>query len=281
MPAAASVVIPAHNEERGISRTLTALHDGLAEGDLAVIVVCNGCTDATAAVVRRGFPSVRVLEIPEASKALAVEVGNAAAEVFPRVHLDADVAITGRSVQALIAPLSTGTLLATAPRRTLATAGCSALIRAYYYVWERLPQVQAGLFGRGVFALSAEGQRRVSAQPRLMSDDLAASEAFAPHERAVIGSATVTVVPPRRTRDLIRRRVRVVTGNAQATAAGVRGAESATTLGTLWRMARREPGVALRLPVFVGVAVVAKLGAGRAVRAGDYTTWLRDESSRA
>jgi hypothetical protein len=277
----ASVVIPAHNEERGILRTLARLHEGIAEGELDVVVVCNGCTDDTAATVRSGFPSVRVLEIPQPSKADAVSVGNAATEIFPRVHLDADVQLSGDSLRALVAPVRSGDLLAAAPRRVLVRAGCAALVRWYYDVWERLPQVRQGLFGRGVFALSEDGQRRVSALPRLMGDDLAVSEAFASDERGIVSTAEVRVVPPRTVGDLVRRRVRVATGNAQASGVGARSGESAVSLSTLIRMAMTEPGVAVRMPVFLGVGVVARVRARRAVRAGDFTTWLRDESSRA
>ena len=275
------MVIPAHNEERGILRTLACLHEGMADGELDVVVVCNGCTDDTASVVRSAYPAVRVLEIPQPSKADAVAVGNAATDVFPRVHLDADVHLSGQSLRALVEPVAQGLTHAAAPRRVLATEGSARLVRWYYDVWQRLPQVRDGLFGRGVFALSTEGQRRVSELPRLMSDDLAASEAFAPGERLIVASAEVVVVPPRTLRDLMRRRVRVATGNAQASAAGARSDSSATSVSVLSRMAFREPGLTLPILVFLGVAVVARLQARRAVRAGDFTTWLRDESSRA
>ena len=177
--ALASVVIPAHNEARGISRTLTALADGLDPTELEVVVVCNGCTDDTADVVRRQFPEVRVLEIAEPSKLAAVAVGNAAAIAFPRVHLDADVVISGHSVLALIGALDED-VVAAGPRRLVDVEKSNAVVRTYYYVWDRLPQVRHGLFGRGVFALSDEGQRRVSALPAVMSDDLAVSSAFGP-----------------------------------------------------------------------------------------------------
>lgn len=280
MSARASVVIPAHNEARGITRTLSTLLDGAA-GDLDVVVVCNGCTDDTAAIVRAGFPGVRVLEIPEASKAAAVDVGNRASDVFPRVHLDADVRLTGSAALRLVAALEAQGVLAAAPGRILDRSGASLVVRWYYDVWERLPQVRDGLFGRGVFALSAEGQRRVSALPRMMSDDLVVSEAFAAGERVVVDQVRSEVAVPRRTADLIRRRVRAVTGNAQADAAGARSATAVTRPATLVAMARREPMLLPKIPVFLAITVAARLRARRAVRSGDFSTWLRDESSRA
>ncbi|MCW2759329.1 MAG: glycosyl transferase [Nocardioidaceae bacterium] len=273
------MVIPAHDEARTIARTLAALRDG-APDDLEVVVVCNGCTDDTATVARSVVPPVQVLEIVEASKAAAVIAGNAAASGFPRVHLDADVELRGSSVQLLAASLGDG-VLATAPRREVPRTGCSIWVRAYYDVWEALPQVRAGLFGRGVLVLSEEGQRRVSALPTLMSDDLAVSEVFEAHERRVVDQASVVVHPPRTLGDLLRRRVRVSTGNAQADDAGIRRSESVTSPEVLVRMVVREPRLLVRMPVFLAVAVVARLRSRRAVRAGDFSTWQRDESSRS
>jgi hypothetical protein len=38
--------------------------------------------------------------------------------------------------------------------------------------------------------------------------------------------------------------------------------------------------MAPRLAIFLSVTVLARLRAGRMVARGDYSTWLRDESSR-
>ena len=274
----ASVVIPAHDESTVIGRTLTTLLDGTGPGLLDVVVACNGCTDDTAGVAR-SVPGVRVVEIDEASKVRAVAAGNDATSVYPRVHLDADVEITGADVLRLVRAVD-GAILAAGPRRVLPTEGCSVLVRAYYRVWEALPQVRSGLFGRGVIVLSRAGQERVDALPRVMSDDLAVSEAFVSHELLVVEEARVVVRPPRTLGDLLRRRTRVVTGNEQATELGVRRPESRTTMGGLVRLGLADPRVGLCLPVFVGVGLLARLRARRAIRAGDYDTWLRDDSSR-
>jgi glycosyltransferase involved in cell wall biosynthesis len=274
----ASVVIPAHDESVVIARTLTALLDGLSPDEVDVVVVCNGCTDDTADMAR-SFAGVRVIEIEEASKARAVATGNLATSAYPRVHLDADVEISGTDVLRLVRAVE-GPVLAAGPRRVLPTAGCTRLVRAYYRVWEALPQVRTGLFGRGVMVLSRTGQQRVDALPRVMSDDLAVSEAFEPHERRVVDEASVVVHPPRTVGDLLRRRTRVVTGNEQAGELGVRRPESRTTLRALVRLGVADPAVGLCLPVFVGVGLVARLRARRAIRAGDFDTWLRDDSSR-
>ncbi|GAB3883511.1 hypothetical protein GCM10027612_15760 [Microbispora bryophytorum subsp. camponoti] len=62
---------------------------------------------------------------------------------------------------------------------------------------------------------------------------------------------------------------------------GPGGPSARTSLGDLVRMAAREPWLLPAAAVFACVTVLARRRARRAVRAGDYTTWLRDESSRA
>ena len=277
---AASVVIPAHNEAETISRSLAALRRGVGAAELDVVVVCNGCTDATAEVARRADPLARVIEIPEPSKAAAVRAGNRATDIFPRVHLDADIELTGAAVLELLAPIRDGQALATAPLRAMPRDGCSRWVRWYYDVWEALPQVESGLFGRGVVALSERAQARVSALPAMMSDDLGMSDAFTDDERRVVPGAVAVVRLPRTLRDLVRRRIRVATGNEQAERAGVRRGSSRTTVRTLASLAVARPELAPRLPVFASVYLAASVGARRAVRAGDFTTWRRDESSR-
>jgi hypothetical protein len=276
----ASVVIPAHNEARTITRSLNHLLEGMWDEELDVLVVCNGCNDDTADLARAVAPAVRVLEIDQPSKAEAMRVGSDATAVFPRIHLDADVVLRGPDLRRLIAPLAAGTALAAAPERVLVTEGSSPVVRWYYDVWEHLPQVADGLFGRGVVALSEQGQQRVDALPPLLSDDLAASEAFAHGERVVVEDATVLVRAPRTVADLVRRRVRVITGNVQADRAGVRRPQSVTTWGDLGRLAAHHPTLVPKIPVFLLVTAVSRLRARAAVKAGDFTTWQRDESSR-
>ncbi|QSR32564.1 glycosyl transferase [Nocardioides sp. S5] len=279
--AVASVIIPAHNEAAGIGRNLRALRRGTRDEDLDVVVVCNGCTDRTAEVARHADPLARVIEIDQPSKAEAVRVGNATSDVFPRVHLDADIELTGSDVMQLLEPIMRDDVLATAPHRDVPRAGCSCWVRWYYDVWESLPQVESGLFGRGVVVLSEQAQARITALPRMMSDDLGMSDSFTGAERRVVPGAVAVVRPPRTLGDLLRRRIRIATGNAQAGELGLRRESSRTTAATLLGLTARRPALVLRLPVFLGVHAAARIGARRALRSGDFTTWQRDESSRS
>jgi hypothetical protein len=113
-----------------------------------------------------------------------------------------------------------------------------------------------------------------------MSDDLAISEAFRPDERRIVDAATVTIRPPRTLSDLLRRRIRVNTGNAQLDQRGGRSTEARTSTADLIGLARRDRANLPGVLVFLAVALASRLAARRRIRRGDYDTWLRDESSR-
>ncbi|MFC4588912.1 glycosyltransferase [Sphaerisporangium corydalis] len=276
MPSA-SVIIPAHNEARVIGRLLSRLLDGAAPGEFDIVVVANGCADDTASVAR-DF-GVRVVETPVPSKREALRLGDQAAAAHPRVYVDADVEVGAAGVRALRDALGAGTLAA-APERALALDDRPWPVRAYYAVWNRLPAVREGLFGRGVIAVSEEGNRRLMDLPPVMGDDLAASLAFAPGERRVVRTAHAVIHPPRTLGDLMRRRIRAVTVVAEIEQGPMAAQEARTGPRDLLAVAGRAPWLLPHLGVFLGVTLVARARARRAVRAKDYTTWLRDESSR-
>ena len=278
-PTLATVLIPAHDEAALLGATLRSLLGDVEPGMLEVVVIANGCSDDTASVAR-AVPGVRVLETPEASKVAALALGNRAAAGFPRVYLDADCSMSGGDVLQLARALDEPGVLAAAPSRALLTASASWWVRGYYRVWERLPGVSQGLYGRGVIALSREGHERVDRLPQALSDDLAVSDAFETAERRILTQASITIRVPRTARDLVRRRVRVATGNHQADQLGLRRAGSATSMRAVARIAARDHRVLPCVPIFLATGLLARWQSRRAVRRGDYTTWLRDESSR-
>lgn len=276
-----TVVIPAHNEGRVIGRLLGQLVPAAGPAELNVIVVANGCTDDTAEVAASFGPRVRVLSIPVASKHEALVAGDRAAADLPRVYVDADVELRAQDVQELAAALRQPGVLAAAPERVLGLDGAPWPVRWYYDVWTRLPEVRHGLFGRGVIAVDNAGQERIASLPPLLADDLAASLLFARHERSIVPGARAIVHVPRTFTDLLRRRVRAAEGVAQIERAGQAPAATARTrMPDVLAIARREPRMAPRAALFLAVAVLARLRARRAVARGDYSAWLRDESSR-
>jgi hypothetical protein len=277
----ASIVIPAHNEEDVLGRLLVQLVPPTGDVEFDVVVVANGCTDNTVAVASSFGPNVRVLSIPVASKREALTAGNRAATSFPRLYVDADVELAAKDARALAEALGKPGVLAVGPERTHAMAGRSWLIRWYYDVWARLPEVERGLFGRGVVGVSAAGYQRIAHLPPLLADDLAASLAFSPHERVIVSNARVTVHPPRTFRHLLRIRTRVAMGVDQIEQTEDAPSSSARTrVLDLLAITYREPHLALRVVLFMATAILARSKARSMTARGDYSTWLRDHSSR-
>lgn len=276
-----SVIVPAHNEARVIGRLLERLVSAAQPGELEVIVVANGCADDTATIAAGFGPPVKVLTMGAASKAGALRAGDEAAQGFPRVYVDADVELGTEDLRALSEAVSRPGILAAAPERELAMAGRPWTVRWYFDIWSRLPEVRSGLFGRGVIAVHEAGYARIASLPPLLGDDLAASLTFTPEEKVVVPRTRVVVHPPRTVGDLLRRRIRVAQIVAQIEQdAGAPDSTARTQLSDLVAMAREKPSLAPKIAVFLTVALVARTRANRMVRRGDYSTWLRDESSR-
>jgi hypothetical protein len=285
-----SVVVPAHNESTVVGRLLSGLLSDAKPGEFDIVVVANGCTDDTARIAAGYGTAVSVQSLATASKAAALRVGDHCAAGFPRLYVDADVELDTAGARALAAALAQPGVLAVAPRREMVLDGRPRTVRWYYEFWQELPVVANGLFGRGVIGVDAEGKARLGEVPDVLGDDLAASLAFPVGQRRVVADATVRVHAPRTFADLIRRRVRSVTattqlatGSAVAGGAGgavAGGASARTSRSDLLGVVRRRPSMALRLPVFLAVTLISRARARRRIAAGDYTTWLRDASSR-
>jgi len=275
-----SVVIPAHNEELGLPGLLRLLVDPPSDALLDIVVVCNGCTDRTATVAREFGQAIRVVETPVPSKAAALKLGDSVAKYFPRVYVDADVLLDAKALATLVDAL-VGEVEASAPARVLDTSGSTLLVRMYYRFWQHLPQVQSGLFGRGVIALSAGGHERIARLPRVLADDLVVSEAIPVAARQIVERAEVVIHTPSTWRGLVRRRVRVAVGTSQAEREGLTGGHARTTRATMLRIVRHDPTLLADSLIFAGTAVLARAAARRQIRKGDFETWQRDDSSRA
>ncbi len=134
--------------------------------------------------------------------------------------------------------------------------------------------------------MTEEGHKRIAALPPLMADDLAASLAFGPGERRVVEAARVVVRPPRTWSDLIRRKVRAATSSAEferfqaAREAGGAAPSARTGASDLRALLRADPELLPAVLVFAAAALAARRGARKAIRDQDFSTWLRDESSR-
>jgi glycosyltransferase involved in cell wall biosynthesis len=272
-----SVVIAAHDEAALIDRCLEALARGAEPGVLDVTVVANGCSDDTAARAA-AHPGVRVVELAEAGKARALNAGDAVAQGFPRVYLDADIPLTGGDLLLLCDRLAAAGALVAVPRRELVLTGRPLPVRAYYAVHRRLPVFEDGLFGRGAIAVSAAGRSRFEAFPEVIADDLFLDSQFASDERAQCAVVASPVETPCRTGDLVRRLVRVRRGNAQLRASGGSAVRGSSQWSWLRDVVLPRPWLAPAAVVYVAITVCAARAARRVPTAG--AEWGRDESSR-
>jgi glycosyltransferase involved in cell wall biosynthesis len=269
-----SVVIPAHDEERVLPRLLGRL----ADDRLEVVVVANGCRDATAEIARAA--GARVVELAEGSKVAALNAGDAVATVFPRAYVDADVEISAQALLALAERLRRGPELVASPRVRLDLDGVSKPVRAYYAIWELSAFRRRGHIGSGVYALTRTGRARFDEFPPVIGDDRYVQGLFTPAERATV-DAEFVVRPPRTIRALLARGARIAAGNRELQHAGLAG--HAPSRGRSVRELLREvaPRPSLWGPFLVYVAVQLRTGAlaERKLRAAD-GIWDRDETSR-
>ena len=276
-----SVIIPAHNESSVIGRTLQAITDGAAAQELEVIVVCNGCTDDTADVARSFGPPVRVLETDVASKTHALNLGDEAAQFFPRIYADADVVITIETIRSLARRLERGDVLAVAPSASFDLSSCSWPVRACYQIRSLLPSAQEGIGGSGVYALSAAGRRRFRVFPALTADDGFVRIQFQPEERETLRAASTKVFPPRTIADLLATKTRAHYGSFELAALFPnlwknRGESNNKSLIRLFRDPRLWP----QLAVYCLITALAKRRAQGRLRNGT-AKWERDNTSRA
>lgn len=260
-----AVIVPAHNAAHTIDACLESI---TTDGDFDVVVVANGCTDATAARARAH--RVHVVEVPDANKAAALNTGDRHAHGRPRLYVDADVTFEPGGVRALLDALDRGAVAA-APRVRIVDDDSSRTVRSYLAIWRRLGVVETGLCGSGVYALSGPGRTRFGAFPDLIADDLFVDQRFSLDERARV-SPGVSYRAPRTTRALLRRKTRVFVGNLQLRRTGP-ACHPDRRPGRGWvGVVVAEPRLVRHVPAYVAITVTAKAAARLALVTGR-TTW--------
>jgi glycosyltransferase involved in cell wall biosynthesis len=271
-----SVIIPAHDEAGVIQRCLDALFAGTEPGALDVVVVCNGCSDDTAARARSAGHAVRVLEIEQASKPAALRAGDAATGAFPRLYLDADVVLPGSAARRVLQRLADGAVAARPPIR-YDSSRSSAAVRRYYRARARVPAVMRSLWGAGVCGVSAAGRSRFGEFPDVVGDDLWLDRQFAADEVEIVDCEPVVVVVPRRSRDLVHTLRRTYRGKAPMRDDRTRKT-TAFALRDLSTLAGSSAGGALDAATYVAFAAGARLAVAGRPNRGE--RWERDASSR-
>jgi hypothetical protein len=277
-----SIIVPAFNEAGVLGAHLRSLLAPPSGANARTVVICNGCTDATAdvarSVARELGVELEVIELAEAGKARALR---AAAELdlpFPRLYLDADVECPGTTARALLDAVRGDGVDLAVPARRLDLAGATAAARAYHRTWSSLPWVMTQLAGRGAYAVSEAVRGVVDALPAdLVADDRLVTTSV-PVGRAVVLDVPVTIRPPRSVPAIVRVRSRVYRGNQLTTAPA-----HDLTAGRRWLKVAALTAHPARWPgllVFLAVAAWAKGLSRWSARHGG-SAWERDGLARA
>ncbi|WP_309068526.1 glycosyltransferase family 2 protein [Microbacterium sp.] len=264
----AAIVIPAYNEAAVIERTLARLAEPAAAGSIEVVVVCNGCTDDTAARAST-FPGVRVVELAEGSKPNAINAGIARTAARPVLVLDADIELSSAAIPGLVRALRAPGAVGGRPPFEYDLARTDPWVRSYYRARSRMPAMSSALWGAGVYALTREGAARVTPLPPVTADDVYVDRRVRPAEKRIPPLAPVRVRVPRTARALLDTLVRVRRGPAQQ---GVDTGDS--TARQLLRTATSAPH-AWDAAVYAAFALLARRRATSA-----QARWERDGSTR-
>lgn len=275
----AAIIIPAYNEANVIGRCLEALLRDSHDGEFQIIVVCNGCQDATERVARQFSPRVRVFAIEEASKTNALNVGDRMATVYPRVYLDSDLEVTTKAVRGLSAALESSDRPAAVGFMDLDLSRCSRLVKAFYRTWQAHPYLKRGKFG-GIYALSRQGCEQRGPYPGIIADDTYARDRFRFEEVAAVTDCRFTVFPPRNLSGLFRIRTRAYLGNLQLKGRVLAESADRPSETKIWLAnIARTPSAWIGVPIYVAVNLFAKVSAVLRYRRASFA-WLRDETSR-
>ena len=278
MPA---IIIPAHNEQDVVTRCLESLRSDSGVTSREVILVANGCSDATAEVARQAWPGIEIVETHIASKSNALNLGDAIATGFPRFYMDADISLAPEAISIIASRMAETGALAAAPAMEMRLLDASWPVRAYYQVWQRLPYVQEGMIGVGIYALSEEGRRRFNRFPSIIADDGYVRRLFKPEERLCVRECTSVVTAPSSLWGLIKIKTRSRLGGYELTEKFPELVENEPKdYASAFRQLIRRPTIWPAVVVYVGVNIVARLRASKMHRQHAHSVWERDDSSR-
>ncbi|UOE42746.1 glycosyltransferase [Agromyces larvae] len=268
-----AIIIPAHNEEAVIDRTLRSITRLGGLPGIEVIVVCNGCSDGTAAAARR-HPGIRVLEITTASKTAAMNAGDAAASRWPRLYLDADIDIEPVTVLTLFDALAEGGALAARPYFAYDIGDASAPVRAYYRARSRIPAPATRLWGAGGYAANEIGHRRFGVFASVTADDSWFDEQFEEEEKLVVPAPPMRVRTPRDMHSLLAVLARQHRGHVEL---GIPSAAQKRVRAVLASI--RGPRSAIDACWYLALTAIARRPSAWIMRRRE-VVWERDASTR-
>ncbi len=276
-----SVIIPAHNEEAVIGRCLQQLSEASDTLELEIIVVCNGCNDRTAKVVRAFSQNIICIETSVASKTHALNLGDAKASYFPRFYLDADILFSIESLCRVVEEMDKANAFAAAPQVKMDLSGCSWAVKSYYDIWCNLPYCKEGMIGAGVYALSEQGRNQFETFPDIIADDRYIRALFTESQRLGVKGARSIVSAPTTLNGLIKIKTRSRLGGYEFESRfpELLGNE-VKSYGTaiqevMWKVSMWPKAITYFL-----INILTRVRARRQSRSQGFSHWERDDSSR-
>ncbi|MCK5872034.1 MAG: glycosyltransferase family 2 protein [Methylococcales bacterium] len=274
-----SVIIPAYNEEKIITRCLKALQEQDFSGDLQIIVVCNHCQDKTAAKVSAFNTDIVCLETDIGSKTNALNLGDEVATFYPRIYLDADIVLSKNAIREMCLTLKDESHLATSSVAKMDLSHSSWGVKAFYDIWLNLPYCKEGMIGSGVYALSEQGRQQFEKFPLIIADDGYIRCLFTREQRPLSINCTAHVRAPKNLTSLIKIKTRSRLG----------GYELAEKFPQLLNNETKDYKKALmgillnvsqwgKIALYVSINIIARCRANHQYKQSKQ--WERDESSR-
>ena len=274
-----SVVMPAHNEEAFIKKSLMAITEGASPGEIEVVVVCNGCTDNTAAAARSVSGPITVIESDIPSKVNSLNIGDENVSGYPRFYVDSDLILKFVDLKKVASELGKNGILAAAPDFVFDDSKASFAVKAYYRVWRQMPYFESGRIA-GAYGLSREGRSRFGKFPKVTADDGFVRLQYSPEERITVKESTVVVTTPRNISNLIKIKIRSHGGTFELKSMYPELFKNETAAPALSLKSIIEKRISLLdAVIYVYVSLVAKVK-GKINQLRGKKSWARDESSR-
>lgn len=276
MKPAYGIIVPLRNEAAMLPATVPKLL-AATKGDRARIVwVCNGCSDDSAAVIRRfGGPAAEVIELSRPGKTAALQAGDEAlGPLFPRLYLDADTWLNPGDPARLMQPLLSGVADLVAPRLRFDTVGASFVSARIGACWMSLPHARTTAFSNAI-GLSAAARALWDRWPEITGDDIFVSAKVPAHRKLIVPEAMATISMPKTFSGWVRMRARWLKGEAELAQLDLTPARPAHQRSILLQQMTR-PDTALGAWALVTSRILARMARTDA----QASSWIPDRTKK-
>ncbi|MEW6989451.1 glycosyltransferase family 2 protein [Colwelliaceae bacterium 6441] len=278
-----SIIIPAYNEETLIAKTLTLLLDDNNLNAIELIVICNACNDNTYAetlsfieknsvLLQQRNIDFSVFEADKASKTNALNIGINNSQGTIKILMDADIQISGKDLNTLVAELQDNQLKAISPKIKFSFDKSNFLVRQYFQV-ASLSSYNLNNRLSNVIALSPQGVNKITPLPEVIADDEYIRRQFSPNEVAVSQHCSLVFTCAKNLTNLLQVLTRVERGNVQLNHLKIKLPTTNAPKGD------NKPPL-FCFPTFILIKIFVKIRAKIQFMQGKIKQWERDESNR-